>query len=131
MDDRHERLSERAGEKPWALLLADAIEPPQFVRLPEALANAAKELRRLHTQHQSDQLWISELHAANLDCVAHFDALMADYKKLETLKGELVSELKDIRDNYDHDEDAHKYGTRCRACVAAKAIAKAEGESNE
>lgn len=34
----------------------------------------------------------------------------------------LLAALRDIRDNYDHDNDAHKYGTHCRVCVADEAI---------
>jgi hypothetical protein len=30
--------------------------------------------------------------------------------------------LIDIRDNWDHDGDAHKYGTPCRCCTAEKAL---------
>lgn len=31
----------------------------------------------------------------------------------------------DVRDNYDCDPDAHKYGTTCRCCEAAKVLEKA------
>ena len=41
---------------------------------------------------------------------------------------ELLEALRDIRDNYDCDEWAHKYGTPCRCCIAAEAIAKVEGK---
>jgi len=30
--------------------------------------------------------------------------------------------LKNLRDNYDCDNDAHKYGTPCRSCDAAKIL---------
>lgn len=30
--------------------------------------------------------------------------------------------IKDIATNYDHDEDAHKYNTRCRQCEAQKIL---------
>jgi hypothetical protein len=30
--------------------------------------------------------------------------------------------IRDVATNYDHDEDAHKYGTRCRKCEAAKLL---------
>ena len=33
--------------------------------------------------------------------------------------------LESIRDDYDHDSDAHKYGTPCRVCEADKAVALA------
>ena len=36
----------------------------------------------------------------------------------------LKEALIDIRDNYDCDSDAHKYGTSCRCCTAKEALAK-------
>lgn len=36
----------------------------------------------------------------------------------------LEAALRDIRDNYDCDSDAHKYGTNCRCCTARKALEK-------
>jgi hypothetical protein len=30
--------------------------------------------------------------------------------------------LEDVRDGYDCDSDAHKYGTSCRACMARRAL---------
>jgi hypothetical protein len=59
--------------------------------------------------------------------VLHQDALN-ELRRLHDVNAELIGELKDIRDNYDCDEDAHRYGTRCRSCVARAAIAKATGE---
>lgn len=34
-----------------------------------------------------------------------------------------VESLRNVRDNYDCDTDAHKYGTVCRCCDAKSAIA--------
>lgn len=39
-------------------------------------------------------------------------------KKIEALK-ELA---RDIRDNWDHDDDAHRYGTSCRVCMATEVL---------
>ena len=36
--------------------------------------------------------------------------------------------IKDCRDNFDCDEDAHKYGTMCRSCAAAKLIPNGQPE---
>jgi hypothetical protein len=45
-----------------------------------------------------------------------------------THEEQLREALRDIRDNYDHDEDAHKYGTGCRCCIADAALSgKREG----
>lgn len=35
---------------------------------------------------------------------------------------ELEEFVRDIRDNYDCDADAHRYHTRCRACEADKLL---------
>ncbi len=52
----------------------------------------------------------------------------AELRRLHEVNAELVEALQDIRDNYDCDENAHKYGSRCRSCVARAVIAKATGE---
>ncbi len=48
---------------------------------------------------------------------------------IEEVRAEVEAELKELRsaleliaDGFDHDEDAHKYGTPCRECVAKKAL---------
>lgn len=35
--------------------------------------------------------------------------------------------LKDIKDNYDCDQDSHKYNTGCRACEAEKLLKEIDG----
>jgi hypothetical protein len=52
----------------------------------------------------------------------------AELRRLHEVNTELVGVLQEIRDNYDCDEDAHKYGSRCRSCVARAAITNAAGE---
>ncbi len=47
---------------------------------------------------------------------------------LRTQRDELLSALKEIRDDFDCDSDAHKYGTTCRCCLAKKAIASVKGQ---
>lgn len=42
----------------------------------------------------------------------------------------LLAFAKDVASNYDHDENAHKYGTSCRVCEAEKVIAKSQGRTN-
>lgn len=39
---------------------------------------------------------------------------------------ELESFVKDIRDGFDCDLDAHKYGTLCRCCEAEKILGKCD-----
>lgn len=39
----------------------------------------------------------------------------------------LLDFVQEVATQYDHDQDAHKYGTRCRVCEAEKLIAAVEG----
>lgn len=43
---------------------------------------------------------------------------------------EMYDALKDIADNWDHDEDGHRYGTGCRCCKAQDVIDKINREAN-
>ena len=60
--------------------------------------------------------------------------LEAVKKQLDTerqLADRLAEALRDIRDNYDCDSDAHKYGTGCQCCIARAALSehqRARGE---
>lgn len=38
----------------------------------------------------------------------------------------LEDELKDIRDNWDCDKDAHRYNTCCRCCYAKKVLEESQ-----
>lgn len=46
------------------------------------------------------------------------DAYLAGYESLEARLESAERLLKDFRDNWDCDSDAHKYGTPCRCCEA-------------
>lgn len=50
-----------------------------------------------------------------------------EYRKRRVLE----TFAKDIRDGYDCDEDAHKYGTPCRCCEASKLLDPPEAESSD
>ncbi len=73
---------------------------------------------------QDDGRWQVAIHNAWPDL---YRELTEASKRLETLE----EFARDVRDNYDCDSDAHKYGTRCRCCEAAKLLdaetTKAEG----
>jgi len=45
-------------------------------------------------------------------------------RRADGLVEEMAEELRCISENYDHDEDAHKHGTPCRVCDAARVLAK-------
>ena len=49
---------------------------------------------------------------------------MKKKKKLLSRIKELEAFVVDVRDNYDCDADAHRYGTTCRACAAEKLMSK-------
>ena len=46
----------------------------------------------------------------------------ADRDSIAAQLAEANEVLRSIRDNFDHDEDAHRYGTECRCCAAAAAL---------
>lgn len=51
------------------------------------------------------------------------DERAKDAKKPEPIDFDALQEFaRDIRDNWDCDEDAHRYGTRCRCCEAEKIL---------
>ena len=56
------------------------------------------------------------------------ERLLAENALLRQQRDELANVLRDFRDNWDCDGDAHKYGTPCRCCVARAALAKIEGK---
>lgn len=47
-----------------------------------------------------------------------YRAVLALAKRIE----ELESFVREVRDGWDCDEDAHTHGTRCRACVAKELL---------
>jgi len=71
------------------------------------------EIRRLHKENE-------RLLAANRDSTNHFDALMADHKKLQGVNGELLAALEYCAGS-SYITDVHE--------VATEALAKAKGET--
>lgn len=53
--------------------------------------------------------------------LAQADAILADPEIAAAIK--MADTLRSIRDNYDCDEDAHRYGTPCRCCIARETLA--------
>lgn len=58
--------------------------------------------------------------------MSELDFLREDQKRLKERVVVLEDLLRDIRDNWDCDEDGHKYGTSCRCCQAAALIGPKE-----
>jgi len=58
----------------------------------------------------------------NICCEEESKEYGNDYLKAVCL--ELMKFIKDVADNYNCDQDAHKYGTRCRECEAQKLVNK-------
>jgi hypothetical protein len=78
-------------------------------------------LFRLEQGHPlSDCLMALKHKAAN--AIACRDAMETEKEEQRVRANRLSEVLKDFRDNYDHDADAHKNGTPCRVCTATDAI---------
>lgn len=52
--------------------------------------------------------------------------LISVIEKLEAERDRYKKALENIRDNFDHDSDAHKYGTSCREWLAREALKEVE-----
>lgn len=61
--------------------------------------------------------------------IEHCATLDSDHAFLLAIAHKHREVLLDIRDNFDCDQDAHKYGTHCRACVARAALSYNPNES--
>jgi len=59
-------------------------------------------------------------YCANIPCLCECHSTMTRHVKSKLEK--MTEALRMIRDNYDHDEDAHKYGTICRVCLAEEIL---------
>ena len=88
------------NQQPEALRLADLLEKAYHMNLAGPDLEAAEELRRLH--------------AANIDCINHFNALMHE-------RNNLLEALKQIADP--------RLATQEPINIARAAIAEATGES--
>jgi uncharacterized protein involved in tolerance to divalent cations len=71
-------------KQPEALRLVDALDFGDAISVKANADNAAAELRRLH--------------AANIDCVNHFDALKADYDGLVEAQREVMAHNKRLHE---------------------------------
>jgi len=54
-----------------------------------------------------------------------------EIKRLIEAAPAMFDELKDIADNYDHDDDGHRYNTGCRCCKAQDVIDSIFPDGNE
>lgn len=59
-------------------------------------------------------------------CTTHHHACDCRERKF----AEMAEFIRDVRDNYDCDEAAHRHGTRCRCCEAAKILTHYEGSES-
>ena len=104
------QLMEHALE---ALRLADALMEP--VVLDKHMMQAAAELRRLY--------------AANVDCLAHFDALMADYKAQQAVMQQALEALRVMLRDYAAVHGIGDVEMQPAIYQARAAIAKAEEQA--
>ena len=103
--DLIERLYGRGSRPPCD---EDRIEAADAIA---ALVKREAELER------AVRMAFDDARIATASCEAENAALQARVKRLEDA-------LRDIHDNYDCDEAAHRYNTRCRCCVAEAALAE-------
>lgn len=74
-------------------------QPHEALRLADALDAWARDYATTDYTCEMAEHFAAELrrlHAANLDCVAHFDALMADYKALTAAAQQALEALTKI-----------------------------------
>lgn len=57
-----------------------------------------------------------------VELIVGFAKAVAEVQRLQQHKIELRAALRDFRDNFDCDRDAHKYGTTCRCCRSSEAL---------
>ena len=81
-------------------------------RLHELLAEAENKIDRLEWENKGIAEW--------RDIALEREQQLITSQKQNALLREC---LRDIRDNFDCDSDAHKYGTPCRCCSAKEALA--------
>jgi len=63
----------------------------------------------------------------NIDTFLDYEHFKDGYKSRDKEVQILRDALRNVAEDYDHDEDAHKYGTVCRQCNAQEALAKTGG----
>lgn len=110
MQDRHTQFVERLDVQIVTVkeLLAESEACPDCNKLRAAEA----ERDALRADHKRNlESWSNDLTL----CLGERDALRARVERLE-------GALREVRDGYDCDEDAHRYGTRCRCCIARAAL---------
>ena len=69
--------------------------------------------------------WQHDDALAAMAALDDLDTLLAENARLRAAEAEverLRGALRNVRDNYDCDESAHKYGTTCRCCDARAAL---------
>ncbi len=84
-------------------------------------------MRRWNDPRFKDEIAVPHAHGGFVDRPqfrpgkkARADALAEARKRI----AELEEFAREVRDNYDCDSDAHRYGTMCRACEAEKVLPK-------
>jgi len=113
--------------KPEALRLAEIVDRQSLAWIEGTSSHIERvqtsaELRRLHEVN-------AELLAANKDSLSHFDALMADHKKLQGVQQELLEALKAVNHSVKQGQiSGNDWRRELCLCenITKRAIAKAE-----
>ena len=110
----------------WALAVTRRFAPDAVIAQRHVDAEALRTLAAALPGLLADR---DALSAERADVAKLWDAL-AHSNRRETAsrlaRERAESALRTVRDGFDHDEDAHKYGTACRVCVAASVIGAGE-----
>lgn len=89
--------------------------------IEEHRVRAAKGLEKYGTNCDRDDLplpaWLTHAREEAMDQAIYL-------KKAENVARRLVAFAKDVRDNFDCDADAHRYGTMCRCCEAGAVLSE-------
>ena len=80
----------------------------------EILEQAARRIEEL------ERTWLSP---------ETYETLMEERKELLADNARLRDAMKEIRDDFDCDNDAHRYGATCRCCLAEKTLADTHEQS--
>ena len=73
----------------------------------------------------SVELWaaLSLIAADRAQIQSRFASLAVDNATANAALRKVMEFVRDVATNWDHDEDAHKYGTLCRVCEAEELLA--------
>ena len=88
---------------------------------PECVTFVRRTLASQNVTNENDAL-ISINGRDVLNLLNAYETLRAELARVTAERDKLREFARDIRDNWDCDNDSHRYNTRCRACEAKKIL---------